>query len=551
MNKIKIGAFGIASATALILLAACGNSGASKNASSVTRDINYSWSSDLLTLDSSLASDATAINTLLNVESGLVRTDKNGNPANDLAKSIEVSKDGLTYNVTLRSGLKWSNGEALTAKDFVYGWQRTVDPKTQSEYASSLYPLKNAEQINLGKAPVSTLGVKAVSDTKLVITLDHPTPYFLKLLSLQCYYPLNEKFVEKYGKSYGTTSGKTLYSGPFKFATGSKAWTGSNKSFALVKNPDYYNAKKVKAKGISYQVINNTTTAAKLFKEGKLDIASLDTPELVSAYKDSKEYTILPAARDDLLEFNQSGKVPALSNLKIRQALSLAFNRKALLDTAAPYYTVLNTATPAGLDKAPNGQDFAKYAAQPYTYDAKKAKTLFEEGLKELGKKSLTLTIEGDSDVPYHKTALDFLKQNWQKELPGLTIEEKLVPKAQRLQDGQNNNFEIIWSSWGADYNEPSDFLMNYATGNALNDGRFSNAAFDKAWKAATTTPDITNPKKLYADYKAAEQALYDQANIFPVDTEAKPVLFNANLKGVSKLNSGSIWDLSQAYLTK
>ena len=540
-KKITISAVALSS---LILLAACGKSSTNHAAN---RAINYSLSDDILTLDSSLAADANSINTLLNVEAGLVRFDKNAQVTNDLAKSITISKDGLTYTVELKPNLKWSNGDKLTAQDFVYGWQRTIDPKTGSEYAQALYPVKNAEAINLGKLPLSDLGIKADGDSKLTITLAQPTPYFEKLMTEQAFYPLNQKFVEKYGKSYGTTSDKTLYDGPYKFAAGNKGWTGTNKDFSLVKNPEFYDAKAVKSDGVNDQVITNTTTAAQLFKQGKLDVATLDTPELVKANQSNKAFKILPAPRIDELEFNQSGKVKALTNEKIREAINLATNRQELLTTAAPYFTIAKTATPSGLDQAPNGEDFAKYAAQNYTFDAKKAAQLFKAGLKEEGLSNLTLNLEGDSDDAFHKAAVDYLKGSLQSTLPDLMINEVLVPKAQREKDAQNGNFQIILSSWGADYNEPSDFLTNFTTNSPMNDGKFSNPAFDKAMQAATSTPDITQPTKLYADYKAAENALYSASNIDPLDTEAKPILINPDLTGVSEVNSGMIYDLRNA----
>lgn len=548
MKRYKIATLGIVSATAIGLLTACGNSNTS---SSSSRNIQFSLNSDLLTLDSSLAADVNSIDTLLNVQAGLVRFDKNAQVEYDLAKSISVSNDGLTYTVELKPNLKWSNGDKLTAQDFVYAWQRTIDPQTASEYAMAFTPIENATAIMAGKKPVSSLGIKADSATKLTITLAAPTPYFEKLMTEPAFYPLNQKYVEKEGKSYGTTSDKTLYNGAFMFAKGSHGWSGTNKTFSLVKNPNYYDTKAVKADGITYQVISDSTTAAELYKQGKLDVAVLDTPALIAANKETKGFQVLQSPRTDTLEYNQSGSVPALNNVKIREALNLATNRQGLLDTAAPSYTVLKTATPKGLDKAPNGQDFATYAAQPYTYNVTKAKALFNEGLKELGKTSLTLTLEGDSDDAYHKAAVDYLKQNLEQSLPGLTITENLVPKAQRLKDATNNNFEIILSSWGADYNEPSNYLINFITGSTMNDGKVSNLAFDKAFKAATTLPDVNDPSQRYADYKAAEQALYEQSNINPLDTQAKSILINPNLKGVSKVNSAMIYDLTNAYLTK
>ncbi|QDK70679.1 peptide ABC transporter substrate-binding protein [Lactococcus protaetiae] len=549
MNKYKISALTLVTLSAVSILTACGN--ADNKTSATSRNVNYSFGTDILTLDTSTAADVNSIDVLLNVDAGLVRWNMDAKPVNDLAKSIDVSKDGLTYNVTLRDGLKWSNGAKLTAQDFVYGWQRTVDPKTGSEYAFALSPVANANAVMTGKKPVNSLGIKAIDATHLVITLATPTPYFEKLLTLPAYYPVNQAFVKKMGSKYGTSSDTTLYNGAFKFVKGKDNWTGTNKNFSIVKNDNFYDAKNVKIPGVSYQIVNNPTTAVSLYKSGKLDVADLSTPELVAANKDTKGYKTLSSPRVDVLEYNQSGKVPALSNDKIREALNLATNRKALLSSIAPSFSIANTVTPKKLDTAPNGEDFATYAAQPYTYDATKAATLFKEGLKELGKTSLTLDLEGASDNTFAKSAVDYLKGNLEKALPGLTINENLVPAAQRLKDAQNHNFQILLTSWGADYNEPSDFLMNFVTGSTMNNGLVSNSAFDKAYTAATTAPDVLNASKRYADYKAAENELYKNSNVLPLATESVSLLMNPKLSGVSTYNSAMIFDLRHAHLSK
>ena len=547
MNKSKIIAFSALFLSATVLLSACGNS-TSKSATT-TQKANYSFASNILTLDTSTAADVNSIDVLLNVDAGLVRWNPNAQVVNDLAKSIDMSKDGKTYTVTLRSGLKWSNGAKLRAADFVYGWQRTVDPKTGSQYAYALTPVANASEIMAGKKTVDSLGIKAESDTKLVITLATPTPYFNKLLTLPAYYPVNEAFAKKMGNKYGTSSDTSLYNGAFKFAKGKNSWTGSNETFSIVKNKQFYDAKNVKLSAVNYQIINNPSTAVKLYKSGKLDVANLSTPELVSANKNNKDYKALTSPRIDVLEYNQSGKVPELSNLKIRQALNLATNRKDLLAIAAPSFSVTNTVTPKKLDQAPNGEDFASYAAQTYKYDPTKAAELFKEGLKELGKTSITLSLEGSSDNSFSKSAVDYLKANLEKDLPGLTVNEKLVSSAQRLKDAQNHNFQIILTSWGADYNEPSDFLMNFVSESSMNDGLVKNKSFDKAYNAATTAPDVLSANKRYAHYKDAEKALYESANVNPLATESVSLLMNPKLKGVSTYNSAMIFDLRHASL--
>lgn len=231
-KKVTLGTVALGSAA---LLAACGNSGSSSSSSS--KDIQWNLTSPIQTLDSSLATDTYSNIIIGNTNAGLTRVDKDGKAQPELAKSVDVSKDGLTYTFHLRDGLKWSNGDALTAKDFVYSWQRAVDPATASEYGYLLGPVKNANEINAGKADKSTLGVKATDDTTFVVTLAQPTPYFEFLTANSVYFPLNQKVVEKYGKQYGTSSEKMVYSGPYKFEK-SKGWNGSNQTFSIVKNDD-------------------------------------------------------------------------------------------------------------------------------------------------------------------------------------------------------------------------------------------------------------------------------------------------------------------------
>ena len=161
-KKVTLGTVALGSAA---LLAACGNSGSSSSSSS--KDIQWNLTSPIQTLDSSLATDTYSNIIIGNTNAGLTRVDKDGKAQPELAKSVDVSKDGLTYTFHLRDGLKWSNGDALTAKDFVYSWQRAVDPATASEYGYLLGPVKNANEINGGKADKSTLGVKATDESNV------------------------------------------------------------------------------------------------------------------------------------------------------------------------------------------------------------------------------------------------------------------------------------------------------------------------------------------------------------------------------------------------
>ena len=472
--------------------------------------------------------------------------DKDGKAQPELAKSVDVSKDGLTYTFHLRDGLKWSNGDALTAKDFVYSWQRAVDPATASEYGYLLGPVKNANEINGGKADKSTLGVKATDDKTFVVTLAQPTPYFEFLTANSVYFPLNQKVVEKYGKQYGTSSEKMVYSGPYKFEK-SKGWNGSNQTFSIVKNDNYWDKSAVKTKEIDFQVVQDVKTSFNLYKQGKIDQTGIGDPDLYKANKTDKNVVSLNEATTSYVQYNQSGKNKALANKDIREAFNLATDRKQYVDTVTPASTPATGLTPAGMAKTNTGEDFAKYAEQPYKYDATAAKAAWEKGLKEIGETKLTLTLTTD-DTQAAKDSATFLKQAWEEKLPGLTLNIKSVPFKQRLNDSTTGNFDMVISLWGGDYAEPSTFLDLFTSTSPNNNGKINNVTYDKAIKAAEVT-DALDPEKHYADYKAAEEALYTESNINPLYFRTSPVLRNPNLKDVRFGSTGLTYDFKTAYL--
>ena len=550
-KKVSLGTVAFAS---VAVLAACSSSGSS----SAARAPQLAIPTDITTLDSSTNTDTYSGIFIGNTQEGATRVNAKGDAEPALAKSIDVSKDGLTYTITLRDGLKWSNGTAITAQDFVYGWQHADAPATASQYAYLLASVKNAADINAGKKPVTDLGIKAVSDKEFVVTLAQPTPYFKFLLAEPVYYPLNQAFVEKEGKAYGTSSDKTLYSGPYVFK--GNGWTGTNTSFALVKNKDYWNAKNVKSDEIDWQVVKNPNTAVQLFKQGKLDQASLGTPDLYQANKSygKADHVRLEESTTDYIEYNQTGKgtsnptaAKALANQDIREALNLATDRSSIVDQSTAGATVATGFVPKGMAKTQTGEDFASYAKQDYTYNPTKAKELWEKGLKEIGATSVNLSYETDADSPTAKTQADFLQTSLAKNLPGLTITEKIVPFQQRLKDAQNHTFDIINSLWGGDYAEPSTFLTLFTPDSGQNDGGVNNAAYNAAITKATTSPDISNDAARNADYKAAEKALFDQSSINPVYFRTTPVLRNPNLKDLQFHGTGLEYDLTSVYVSK
>ena len=497
--------------------------------SSNGKNLSFQLPTPIQTLDISKNTDTYSGTIIGNSGANLMRVDAKGKPQLELAKSVKHSDDGLTYTVVLKDGLKWSDGSKLTAQDFVYSWQRIVDPKTASQYAYLASGVENADKIAAGKAAVSSLGVTAKGNT-LTFKLERPMPQFEYLLTFANFMPQKESFVNKEGKKYATTADTALYSGPYKV----QGWNGTNNTFKLVKNDNYWDAKNVKTKEIDVQVVQKAETAVQLYKQGKIDRVSIsNTPELYKANKNNKDVVKAPEATTSYLEYNQTGKNKFLANAKIREALNLATNRKELTDQVTSGVSTPATGlAPQALAKTASGEDLAKYVAPGYTFDAKKAADLFKEGLKEVGETSATLTVTSDADSAPAKATLDYLQGSWEKALPGLKIEEKFVPFQQRLKDSQTQNFDIVVSLWGGDYPEGSTYYDLFKDGASYNNGQFKNDAYTKAVNQAETT-DALKQSARDDDYKAAEAALFKDSNINPLYFRSGYSLQNPKVTGI------------------
>lgn len=540
-KRVGLGAVTLLSA---VTLAACG--GSSSSSSSSKNEINWCIPTEINTLDISKNTDTYSSIAIGNSGSNLLRRNKKGELKPDLAEKVEVSDDGLTYTATLRDNLKWSDGSDLTAEDFVYTWQRIVDPTTASEYAylASDAHVLNAEEVIAGTKSVDELGVKA-DGNKVIFTLSSPSPQFMSLLSFTNFMPQSKAFVEKAGADYGTNSDKALYSGPYTV----EDWNGTSGTFKLVKNKYYWDADNVKNEKVNIQTIKKPDTAVQMYKDGELDAAGISGTEAIyNANKNNKDVVQVPEATTAYLVYNETGTVPALTNTKIRQALNLATDRegivKAAIDTGSKAATAL---VPYGLETLPDGTDLTDYVEPGYSYDEKEATKLFKEGLAELGTDSVKLTITSDADSPVAKATVDYLKQTWEEALPGLTVEEKFVTFKQRLEDTKNQNFDVAFVLWGGDYPEGSTFYGLFTSNSSYNYGKFSNTDYDTAYKKAITT-DALDPEAAAEDYKEAEKILYENAYYNPIYFRSTESLQNPSLKGLVRNSTGLSVDFTYAY---
>lgn len=541
MTLKKITAAGLLTASALVL-AACGQQ---KSSQSQTKQVlNWTESAQISTQDPSLTTDSTSFQALLNTQEGLYRLDKKQKPQLALAKSAKVTDGGKTYTFVLRDA-KWSNGQAITANDFVYSYRRTLNPKTKSSMAFYLYQIVNAEAINAGKKPVSSLGVKALSKNKLQIKLVRPVSYFKLLLAFPLFFPENQQFIEKVGSKYGTAAKYTISSGPFKLTK----WTGSNKQFTLVKNQNYWDKKNVKLDKVNETISETSSTAYNLYQAGKLDETYL-TGEQVKANKDKSTFYDRPASAIQRLELNRK-KVKAFNNFNIRRALSLAIDRESLAKVLSDGSVAAKGFVPSGMGNNPTtGEAFYKeaYVKEAVSYNLKEAKKYLAKGYKELGIKSLNLNLTV-SDTDSAKQVGEFL-QSKLGELPGVKITVTTLPYTTLISRQSAGNYQLTIKNWQAILGDPINFLDVFEKDSSYNTSGFASSKYDQLLNEAENVYG-NKPVQRWKRLVAAEKLLMNEQGTIPLIQTAKPQLVQSYVKNVSYNPLGIPYDFKLVYIKK
>ncbi len=491
-KRLMTGALALA-ATGLLVTACSSKQKANSTGQVASKQVLYwSYLAELATLDPSKVSDAYSGDIINNSMEGLYRLGKNSKIEPGLATQTEVSDDNLTYTFKLRKDGKWSNGDKVTAHDFVYGWRRTVDQKTASPYAYLYSGVKNADAIIKGEAKPETLGITAKDEHTLVVTLEKPIPYFQLLLGFEPFLPQNQKAVEKFGDEYGTSAKTMVYNGPFVV----EGWTGSNLNWKLNKNPNYWDKKKVKLETINFKVNKSTTTSYNLYQSKQLDYTTLSNEQAKQLAKDPA-YSALKQARTTYLEFNQTKE--SFKNLKIRQALSYAVDRQELAKNivgggSQPSLGIVSQ----GLAQY-KGQDFAQAAKTTVgvSYDKKKAKELLKEGLAELGQDKLSFTLMSSDD-----------------------------------------------------FADPISFLDLFTKDNSYNFGKWENAEYDRLIEASKTT-DASDKAKRFADLVQASKVLSEHQGVAPLYQTNVPQLTNVTVKGLIQNSAGATNNWKEVYIVE
>lgn len=520
----------MALATAMGLsLVACGGGSSSEDGVVYT----YSSELDIKNLDSADADDGCSLSAIHAVTDGLMKLDADGKLVNGVAEDVKVSDDQLTHTYTIRDDAKWSNGDDVTANDFVYAWHRIFKNNGNYSYmfGDGIASIEGVDEIfakidneeEVTDEDINKMAVKAVDDKTLEVKTTIPVSFFDELMTFPCFFPINEKFAEEQGESYGKSADTVLGNGAFVMTNWEPGSVAEYK-----KSETYYDAENVKIDKLVMKLVQDPAVAATSFENGETDFAPINS-DLVDKYKEEESYVQINEGYLFYLQLNLGNE--DLANENVRKALAAAIDRDdfcehVLKDGSKP----AGGFVPAGLSISPAGEDFRAQAGSYVSYDAAEAQKLLDAGLKELGKKSITLRITyGTDESPMDKMATYL--QNAFSSLEGLEIEMVATTKQDRIYNKQKNrDFDIACTRWGPDYGDPTTYLTLMLTGNSNNYGDYTNAKYDELMEKVAKGVDLNERWQNMLD---AEKVIMEDMGVIPVFEKGTATLQNPAVKGM------------------
>ena len=527
-------------ATSLLVavgLAACGsNSSSSTNAAN---RLTMTTFGELTTLDSADYDDVPSSDMMGQIFEGLYRVAANNKVELGMAaQEPKVSEDGLVYTFILRDA-KWSDGSAVKAQDFVFTYRKLVNPQ-EGHVAQSADVFKNAKKIRSGELPVEELGVKALDDKTLEITLENPAPYLPKLLTGSRFLPQSEAVAQKLGDQYGSNVSNVVVNGPFKL----EGWTGSELTWKLVKNADYWDASNVALNEVTVNVSKEVATSVQLFDSKQVQYTTI-SDQFVDQYKSQPTFHAQPKATMGYMNFNTLK--PTTANQHFRRAIAMAYDKQALTNNVLKDGSIPSTGLipKSFATNEVTGKDFVDESGDFLKFDVQEAQKEWELAKKELGVSEVTVTLL-TSDTGTSKLVGEYLQAQIQKNLPGVTFKLQPVPLKNRLELQRASDYDIFYGTWAPDYQDPLNFLEQYITGGGINFGKYSNPEYDKAVDTVKSTY-ATQPENRWNQMLAAEKIIMTDAVVAPIYQASQSYLLAENVKGFEVLPFGRTVNLRQA----
>ena len=479
------------------------------------------------TIDPSLNAQIYGVIYISHVFEGLTVRDRNNKIAPGVAEDWEISPDGKTYTFYLRTNSTWSDGKPVVAEDFVYSWQRQVDPKVASEYSYQHEPVKNAMAITRGEMPVDSLGVKALDDHTLVVELEAPTAYFLEVAAFPTFAPLRKDIIEQYGDSWTLKPETYIGNGPYVMSE-----RNIDENIIMVKNPNYWNADSIVAEKITFVFMQNGAAAVAGIKDGSLHMAYEPPQQDIPTLLEEGLIQIKPLIATYYYPINVTNEY--LKDPRVRKALSLAIDRNYIVENVTkggqkpasgwvPY-----AVNDVDGDFRINGGDLYDVSKEGYSNNVEMAKQLLAEAGYPNGEGFPV--IEFKTDPGNHVGIFEAVQQMWKEHLNiDSTITQ--IDNALLGQTLLEKNFMIGRLYWSADYSDPMSMMSLFTSYNTQNNGGYSNQRYDDLIGEAMSTDD--NNIRMKAMHEAEKILIQEDMGAIPLYFFTEPLLVNPKLKDV------------------
>ena len=500
-----------------IVLAACnfgggGDSDTTEDGKTM-KELNVSITSDPPAFHPALATDTTSGAILASAFEGLTRLDAKGEPTEGMAEKVEVSEDGKTYTYTLRDA-KWSNGDPVIAQDFEFAWKWALDPENAADYAYQLYYIVGAEEYNNGEGSADDVGVKAIDEKTLEVTLVNPTPFFDELTAFYTYFPVNSKLAEENPDWYKDPGGEDFVgNGPFNLDEFASA-----DHITLSKNDNYWDKDNVALDKVNISMIESEATALKEYQAGNLDYlgAPFNTIDLnaLDGFKKEGTLNVSDQAGTYMIVFNTKDEI--LGNKNIREALTIAIDRQGLIDNVTK-----------GEQKPGSGlvpltmTGFEEPADYFKSNDIEAAKAALEKGLTELGLDSpadLKIKLSYNTSEA-HAAIMQFVQQGWSKNL-GIDVSLDNSEWQVYLEQLDAGEYQAGRYGWVGDFNDPINFLEIYKRDGGNNQTGWTNEEYT----------NLLNQVATETDEAARTQYMKDAEEILMSEFPIAPIYFYTNL---------------------
>ncbi len=510
------------------LLAGCSTPGSGTESSDDSEKVfRYATSTQPTTLDPTKGQSIGDNEIQHAITEGLTRNTA-GDVEPGIAESWDVSDDGLTYTFYLREAY-WSDGEQITAYDFEYSWKRLLDPETASPYSFIGTILKNGSEVEAGEMDVDELGVVALDDTTLEVTLESPTAYFLSLIgSSGQFAPLREDIVEEYGTDFAGSADKNVYSGPFVLTS------SEDNVWVFEKNEYYWDADSISLDRCELSYVENTDTQLAMYEQGELDYVQVPTA-YVEQYEDEAEEFM--NGNVDFCYINAESDNPVMGNENFRLALNYALNRTEYNELAnSGTYTGFNGLVFPGL-QAKDSTYGEEYDLDSYSYpiegDTDTALEYLNAAMDELGISDASeIEIEFvTTDSEGNKRIAEVLQERWQSVL-GITVNIRQVTYSEIYGEVfPNHDFEIGYGGWGADYDDPYSYLELFLSYSSYNYSQYENEEVDALLEASLTETDTDTRMDMLNE---AEQLILADGAFVPLQARNVYYLLDDDTTGIS-----------------